>query len=149
MLLRGMIAAMAQSRRTHKGERDQLLPPLSDVVYSRIAALKAAHNTSFSQIAADLLCIVTGHPDLVRDLRQTVIPELRLSASPANRASHKGTRNVKVRVPRVVYVDICHLATEHRTEPRHISADLLAIAAGHPELVRHLSEEVLQLAITA
>lgn len=140
---------MAKSRRTHKGEREQLFPALPNVVYSEIASWAVDHHTSVSQFAADLLSIATGHSELVRDLHQTVLPpETRPSSS--NGRSHNGMlRNTKVRVPRAVYEDLRQLAALSSSDAGAISADLLAVATGHPELARQLNQEVLRLPITA
>ena len=131
---------MAKSRRTHKGEREQLVPALANVVYTEIASQAADHSTSVSQLAADLLSIATGHPELVRDLRQTILPEPRTNSS-SNGPSHNGKlRNTKVRVPRAVYDYLRQLAAAHGSDAGAVSADLLSIATGHPELARELHQ---------
>jgi hypothetical protein len=137
---------MAKSRITHKGERDQILAPLVRAVYTELAKLAGDYNTSISQISADLLATTTGHPELVRELHQTVMPQPRPN-SPKSPAHSGNLRPTKIRVPRIVYAHIRERAVEHRAEAGHVAADLLAIATGHPELVRELDKEVMPLAM--
>ncbi len=138
---------MAQSRSTHKGAREQLLPPLAEAVYTELAALAAEHNTDIGQAGADLLSITLGRPDLVRCLHQTVLPHS-LVAPPVSSAAAGKTRPTKIRVPQAVYADLREQAARHGTKPGPLSADLLAIATGHPELVgQFFDREVLPLAM--
>ena len=144
--IHGMLTPMAKSRITHKGERDQILAPVVEVVYTELAMLAADHGTSISQISADLLAIATGYHELVRELHQTVLPQPRPD-SPKSHAPSGSLRPTKIRVPRRVYAHIREQAVMRGVEAGPLSADLLAIACGHPELVRDLDKEVLRLAM--
>jgi hypothetical protein len=140
---------MAHSRSTHKGERDQILAPIAAVVYTDLHNCAAHHNTSISQLAADLLAIATSHPELVRELHQGVLVS---AAGPTGaRKTHPRndihSRRTKLRVPRPVYVDIRQRAVKYATDAGQIAADLLAISTGHFEAVRHLDREELLLAM--
>lgn len=144
-----MLDPMAQSRSTHKGEREQLLPQLAEPVYAELASLAADHNTDVGQAGADLLAITTGHPDLVRRLHQTVLPRSRPLWPTNTHLFTGGTRPTKIRVPRAVFAHLREEAAQRGTKPGPLSADLLAIATGHPELVREVNrdKEVLPLAM--
>jgi Flp pilus assembly protein TadG len=144
--IHGMLTPMAKSRITHKGERDQILAPVVEDVYTELATLAADHGTSISQISADLLAIATGYHELVRELHQTVLPQPRPD-SPKSHAPSGSLRPTKIRVPRRVYAHIREQAVMRGVEAGPLSADLLAIACGHPELVRDLDKEVLRLAM--
>jgi hypothetical protein len=147
-----MLNRMAQSRRTYKGERDQILAPIASVVYTDLDHCAAHHKTSISQLAADLLAIATSHAELVRELHQaTLLPAH--SASSADVAARIANphsdicRRTKLRVPRPVYADIRESAAKYATDAGQIAADLLAIATGHFEAVRHLNRKELLLAM--
>jgi hypothetical protein len=142
----GMLIFMAQSRSTHKGAREQLLPQLAEPVHTELVTLAADHNTDVGQAGADLLAIATGYPELVRRLHQTVLSHSRVASSTASSDNGK-TRPTKIRVPQAVYADLRAEAARRGTKPGPLSADLLAIATGHPELVREFDKEVLPLAM--
>jgi hypothetical protein len=145
--MRGMLSSMAQSRNTHKGPREQVLPQLAELVYTELVSLAADHNTDVGQAGADLLSITTGHPELVRRLHQTVVlPHSRVASSNSHPYTGK-TRPTKIRVPQTVYVYLRNLAAKRGVKAGPLSADLLAIATGHPELVRELDKEVMPLAM--
>lgn len=147
-LMHGMLSSMAHSRSTHKGEREQLLPQLAELVYTELVSLAADHSTDVGQAGADLLAIATGHPELVRRLDQTVLPHSRRASSDTHSRTGK-TRPTKIRVPRTVYAHLCQQAARLGVKAGPLSADLLAIATGHPELIRELNQtkEALPLAM--
>jgi hypothetical protein len=146
-----MITPMAQSRSTHKGARDQVLAPIAAIVYVDLESRAANHDTSLSQLSADLLAIATGYPALARDVHQAVL----LPALPApvpgcgrgTEAHNGGTRPTKLRVPSPVYAVLRDCAARHSIAAGSAAADLLAIATGHAEAVCHLHREVLLLAM--
>lgn len=139
---------MAQ-RSTHKGPRAQVSAPVTAVVYASIQKLAEIHATGFSQAAADLLALATGHPDLVRVIHQgALLPDAvtgDIISVPAE------THLVGPRVPLAAYEDIKHLAADNNVSAGQIAADLLALATGHPGQVRVLNTatnaEVLPLAM--
>lgn len=138
---------MAQ-RSTHKGPRAQVSAPVTAVVYASIQKLAEIHATGFSQAAADLLALATGHPDLVRVIHQGAL----LPAAVARDISAPAeTHLVGPRVPMAAYEDIKHLAADNNVSAGQIAADLLALATGHPDQVRVLNTatnaEVLPLAM--
>lgn len=138
---------MAQ-RSTHKGPRAQVSAPVTAVVYASIQELAEVHATGFSQAAADLIALATGHPDLVRVIHQGAL----LPAAAARDTSESAEIHlVGPRVPQAAYDDIKHLAATNNVSAGQIAADLLALATGHPDQVRVLntatSAEVLPLAM--
>lgn len=142
-----MLSHMAHSRRTYKGERDQILAPIAPVVYADLEERATDHETSISQLAADLLAIATSHSELVRELHQTVLlPSLPIAARNSN-SPNEICRRTKLRVPRPVYAHIRERAVKYATDAGQIAADLLAIATGHFHAVRHLDREELLLAM--
>lgn len=145
-----MLNRMAKPRSTNKGERNQILTPIAAVVYIDLDERAANHNTSISQLSADLLAIATGHPALVRELHQRALlptAPMLVPTAPMAIADNGTSRRTKIRVPAPVYADIRECAAKHATDAGQIAADLLAIATGHHDAVRHLNREVLLLAM--
>jgi hypothetical protein len=60
--------------RKSKGDRVLIQSRVERLVAESIAARAAARDISISQYVADLLAIHDGHPELVRELDQEVMP---------------------------------------------------------------------------
>jgi predicted HicB family RNase H-like nuclease len=60
--------------RPRKGDRVELLTRPDRIVSNRIKEKAAAQGISVSQYVADLLAVHVGHPELVRELDQGVMP---------------------------------------------------------------------------
>lgn len=135
----------------HKGAREQILAPVPEVVAALLRQIQVEHGiSSASQLAADLLAIAVGYPELVRELDQQQImrfPAHNLSSAAKANVRNASRERIKVRVAELVASRLRALAADHATNPSQATADLLAIAVGHPELVRDLHKEVMPLAM--
>lgn len=135
----------------HKGAREQILAPVPEAVATLLRQIQVEHAiSSASQLAADLLAIAVGHPELVRELdHQQImrIPAPNLSSTGKSKVRNASRERIKVRVAELVASRLRALAADHATNPSQVTADLLAIAVGHPELVRDLHKEVMPLAM--
>jgi len=140
---------MAQSRSTHKGDRAQIMVPLTGVVYADLGRRAADHGTTINQLAADLLAHASGHPDLVREVHQTALLPSPRPAQPHHQQECEAIRRTNFRIPRAVYIDIRLMAGDRARDAGQVAADLLAIATGHCEAVPQLdtNREVLPLAM--
>jgi predicted HicB family RNase H-like nuclease len=59
----------------YKGDRKATMARLLIPVHEDVRRAAAARGISASQYIADVMAAHTGHPDLVRNLRQEVLPE--------------------------------------------------------------------------
>jgi hypothetical protein len=139
------------SRTAQPGERYPIQTPVAEIVYADLRRRSAVHDTTVSRLAADLIAIIAGHPELACKFGPvTVCLPCRLAAviSRPGVQPARGTRiRTEVFIPGPVYTVICGCATRNACSVEHIAADLLAIATGHAEGVRHLGQaEVRRLA---
>ena len=65
---------MAQSRRTHKGDRAQIMARPDRIVYEIVKHESARRGIPMGQYVADVLAMHVGHPELVRELDKEVMP---------------------------------------------------------------------------
>ncbi len=71
-VMQGHAWGMAQP---HKGDREMIASRIPRSVYEIIRTAAAERDISMSQYVADVMCEHTGHGELVRDLRQEVLPQ--------------------------------------------------------------------------
>ena len=64
-----MVAIMAQ-RKTHKGDRAQIMARPDRTVYEIVKTKSAELGIPMGQYVADVLAEHTGHPELVRELNK-------------------------------------------------------------------------------
>lgn len=139
------------SRTAKAGERYPIHAPVAEIVYADLRRRSAVHDTTVSRLAADLIAIIAGHPELACEFDPvTVCLPSRLAdvISLPGVQPAMGTRiRTEVFIPGPVYTVICDCATQNACGAEHVAADLLAIATGHPEGVRHLGQaEIRRLA---
>lgn len=60
--------------KAHNGSRTYIKVRVPEIVAVCLRKLAAEHNTNPSQACADLLAIAVGHPELVRELHEEVMP---------------------------------------------------------------------------
>ncbi len=58
----------------HKGDRELIASRVPRAVYDAIRLAAAERHLTISQYVADVMATHTGHEELVRELRQEVLP---------------------------------------------------------------------------
>lgn len=141
--------------RPSKGNRVPTWAQLPYAVWKWVNVEAKAYNSSISQIVADLVCVESGHRDLVRDLNKPRVEEIALPLKDdrAEEPAADELMDIMTRVPEKAWMWVDDQAAARSTSLKQIVADVVCRAAGHPELVRVLDRdnavrpEVLPLAI--
>lgn len=142
--------------RPSKGDRVPTWAQLPAVVWAWVHDEANAYDTSISQIVADIVCLASGHNELVRDLNRTrkddlALPLLQTSDTACQVAGGSSDPvDIMTRLPVPAWEWVDAQAEQHSTSLKQIVSDVVCRASGHHDLVRALdmaAPEVLPLAI--